>query len=502
MFNVGVIEAAATLDDSDYRNKLMRMPGLAKSTLSKVAGIAAGFLSFGAAAAGIKESVQAFIVQENAVKGVAAALKDSGMAEELEDYAGELQKVTTYGDEATLQAMSLGLNMGIAEGKIKDASKAAIGLATAYKMDLNTAMTMIAKANAGQTGALSRYGIELDKSKTKEEQFNELLGKGVDAFALAEEQARTTGGRLQQMGNAWGDLKEAVGEFIVNLFGVGDAAGGIMSVMQDLTVQIKENMGEWVFAIRSVYYDIEANVKKTWAVVEPAIMYLGRAFVAGCNDIVAIGQWAFENFGKVWENLPDVFIAMGKDILQFWRNIFDGLLHLAVNLGKAIWTAIKGGGAEGFKDMVDQLLEDAVRTVADAGGATEKALRDAGVTPFPEMESGDLAGMVDQYRQIGERFSQIDAQRAEKQAKLEADYARKLEESRKAGNGKTAQGAGGGPEATKKDNVAGSFSAAILSAMLGNGSPEKETAANTKELVRELKKTNAKITDGMEEVYT
>jgi hypothetical protein len=60
----------------------------------------------------------------------------------------------------------------------------------------------------------------------------------------------------------------------------------------------------------------------------------------------------------------------------------------------------------------------------------------------------------------------------------------------------------GGPEATKKDNVAGSFSAAILSAMLGSGSPEKETAANTKELVRELKKTNAKITDGMEEVYT
>ena len=729
MFNVGVIEAAATLDDSDYRSKLQAMPGMAKAAMGKIAALAAGFLSFGALAAGIKDSIKLFTVQENAVNGVAAALRnqernmaaqqgqmdsyagavrrgadatrraadntrqvigqstqmttafggmrnnlraatiaaaglaavyggdmgqnmrdaakagddhaksmvrdsaamaqatvagkqfndqmrhgadamngmvsgekqvvgqaarvttafggmrnnlraatiaaagltalyaggidqsmrlvagagdeqaksmtryrsavvlataasgrfnaqarngadamkrvDAGAAQadarykrlvdDLAEYAGELQKATVYGDETILQAMSLGMNMGIQGGQIKQAAKAAIGLAAAYNLDLNTSMKLIAKANSGSTAALQHYGITLDKTKSQTEQFNELLKKGADSFALAEAQAQTTGGRIQQMSNAWGDLKETIGEFIVNLFDVGEATGGITDMMVDLSATIKKNMNEWVYETRKVYYNVEAFAKETWALLEPMLKLLKELCINGLKDILAIGVWTYENFNTLWSSLPDIFAGVGRDILQYWRNIFDTLVNLAVNLGKAIWQAIKGEGTAGFKVMADQLVNDAISVVADVGRETEAALQKAGVSPFPEMKGGDWQGMVDQYKQLGKEWERIEADRIAKQAKLEEDYAKKLWESKRGGSGQFAKQPiqeEGGPAKNSRESVAGSFSAAILSAMLGSGSPEKETAANTKELVRELKKTNAKITDGMEEVYT
>lgn len=489
------IGAKVALDDSAYRQTLMQMGDMTKSILGKVAGFAGAYMGVIGLKSAVEGSVKAFMVQEDAVDDLEDALHIKGadqFSEKLQQVASDLQLVTTYGDEATMATMALGINMGIPAAKMEDATKAAMGLAAAYNIDLNTAMQLIAKANAGQTGTLSRYGIVLDQTKSKEEQFAELLQRGKDAFPLAE--ADTLSGKLQQLQNVWGDLMEVVGEFIVELFDVGNTSEGVTQMVSDATAYIKQNLQEWVFEIKYVYAYIEAGIKAVWAIFEPAVTYLWQCFKAGISNIVAIAQWGFENAGKIWENLPDIFVGIGKDILQYWKNIFNGLLNLAINLGKAIWTAIKGGGIEGFKKTFDQLCADAVKTVADSGKYSEEALVRAGVSAFPKLQTGDFGGMVDKYRKIGDTFAQIDADRAAKQARLEEDYARKLERSR-APKGKPGQQPGG----AGKESVAGSFSAAMLNAMLGAGSPEKETAKNTKEMVRlqreQLKKSGTATAD-------
>lgn len=488
MFNAGIIEAAATLDDSQYKQKLQGMPGMAQKMLGKFAGLAAGYLSFKAGVGAIKACTSAFMVQEDAVDNLEDALRlkgAEGYSAELQQLASDLQKTTTYGDELTMGVMAQGLNMGLAADKIGDATQAAMGLAAAYNIDLNTAMQLVAKANAGQTGTLSRYGIVLDQTKSKQEQFAELLKKGKDFMPLAE--ADTLSAKLTQLQNAWGDLTEVVGQFIVELFGVGDASGGAMEIITACTAYLQQNMDEWVFCIRSVYYEVEAGVKAVWAIFEPAVTFLWQCFKAGMTNIINICKWGFENAGKIWENLPSIFVGIGKDILQYWKNVFTGLLNLAKKLGKAIWRAIEGDGLDGFKDMFNQLCQDAVKTISDSGKYTEEALSRAGVSALPEMQSGDFSGMVDKYKNIGSKFDAIDRERREKQQRLEFNYARKLEEKArgKKGRGTGAAAAAGGPEAAAaKTDVAGSFSAAVLSAMLGAGSPEKETAKNTKEMVR------------------
>ncbi len=47
---------------------------------------------------------------------------------------------------------------------LQQATKSAIGMASVFKVDLHSAATMVAKAMAGSTAALSRYGIKVDDS--------------------------------------------------------------------------------------------------------------------------------------------------------------------------------------------------------------------------------------------------------------------------------------------------------------------------------------------------
>ena len=483
MFNLGTLGAAVTLDDSQYRQKLQQLGGNTRSILGKVAGFAAAYVGFNTLKSAVEGSVKAFMKQEDAVDDLEDALAAkgaSGYGEQLQKLASDLQLVTTYGDEATMATMALGMNMGIPAAKMEDATKAAMGLAAAYKMDLNTAMQLIAKANAGNTSALSRYGIQIDETKSKQEQFAQVLAQGKQAFPLAE--ADTLSGKLQQLANVWSDLTEAVGEFIVELFGVGDASGDVAETMKNATDYIKKNMHEWVLEIKYVYAYFEAGIKAAWAIFEPAVTFMWQSFKAGASNIVAIAQWGFENAGKIWENLPDIFYGIGKDILQFWKNIFKGLLNLAKNLGEAIWTAIKGGGLDGFKQTWDKLCRDAVKTINDSGRFTEEALAKAGVSAFPEMQTGNFGEMVEKYKHLADKFAEIDSERAAKQATLEANYAAKLERSK---SPKRNPKSGGAEEAGNgKNDVAGSFSSAVLNAMLGAGTPEKETAKNTREMVR------------------
>ena len=489
MFNLGTIGAAVTLDDSQYRLQLQNLGNETKSMLGKIAGIGAAYIGFNSLKSAVEGSIKAFTVQENAVNALERALANKGASaysEQLQQLASDLQAVTTYGDEATIATMALGINMGLPAEKMKDATKAAMGLAAAYSMDLNTAMQLMAKAYSGNTGALSRYGIKLDETKNKQEQFTEILEQGKKAFPLAE--AQTTSQKLTQLSNAWGDLMEVIGEFIVELFDVKTATSDLTNTISNATAFIQSNVNKWVFEIKYVSAYFEAGVKAVWALFEPAVTYITQIVTSGVKNVIAIGQWGFDNSAKIWTALPDVFAAIGRDIVVIMKNVFNGLLNLAKNLGAAIWKAIKGDGLDGFKATWEKLQQDAIKTLSDSGRFTDAALKKAGVSAFPELQSANYNDMIEKYRNIDKTFNRIDRERMEKQYKLEAEYAAKLEKSKKPQNK-----SGGADEAGKKNNVAGSFSSAVLNAMLGAGTPEQETAKNTKEMVRLQRNTIAKI---------
>lgn len=499
MAEVAAIEAKFTLDDSDFRNKLENAPKVAQDAMSKGGGIlsqavgtaigtmAASYVqkAIGGAIGFVKSSMKAFMEQDEASRSLRASLRNIGeeynlQSQALEKYAGDLQKVTRYGDETTVKAMSMGINMGISAGKIKDATKAAMGLAAAYGMDLNTSMQLVAKASQGNAGALSRYGITVDATKSRHEQFNQVLKKGIANFELAKESAKTLAGQLGQAAGAYGDLQETIGQCIVEMFNLDEAGGSIADMLSELNEKIQEHKDEWIFSIKQVYYFLEAGVKAVWETAKPVVMLVVDIFKTGFKNIYSIIEWTFENAGKIVRNFPDIIMGVMNDIVNYIWNRLKMLLDVFVNFWSAVWRAIRHGEIEGFSEMLETWKEDALTLYSDIGEETKAAMKRAGVTEL-HIESPDYSKVIDDYKGLGDRLVEIDRTRQKKQEKEEERYQRRLREKNMAMQDKSKKRNAMGPdEAVVKMNVMGSFSAAVLDAMLGASTPEKETAKNTR----------------------
>jgi len=164
----------------------------------------------------ISKSIQAFGEQEMAVQKVAAAIRSHGgnVSETLpimEQFASEMQRITTYGDEQVLAMQAMASSMGVSAEQMQSVIRSAIGLASALNMDVMTAVKAASAAVQGKTGALQEYIPALSKCKTEEEKLAEVQKLSASGFAQAKAEAETSVGKLKQLANAWGDLAETVG---------------------------------------------------------------------------------------------------------------------------------------------------------------------------------------------------------------------------------------------------------------------------------------------------
>ena len=184
----------------------------------------------------------------------------------MEAFAASMQKVTVLGDEAVLELASLGASLGKLSGQaLKDATKAAIGLSAALGIDAISAMRLVSRAAIGDTATLARYGIKLSETLSPQEKFNELLRIGAQSFSLAEGQAKTFSGQVAQLGNAWGDVKEKIGEALMPVaMAFIEAMRTNLPLIQEKVVGVAKAFAEW-FEERGgaarLIADLEAIVK-------------------------------------------------------------------------------------------------------------------------------------------------------------------------------------------------------------------------------------------------
>ena len=238
--NLGTMYAALALDPSNFNNTLNGLPDEAQAVFSKIQGIIGRAFSFEEVITFGKNSLKAFMEQENAVNAYSSALRNLGFeyqarTREANAFASEMQKITKYGDEMTVSAMAQGIKLGIDPSQIQQATKAAMVMAEKYGMDLPSAMMLLGRASQGQTQMLTRYGIVLDETLSAEEKFNQLLKMGADEFNLVTDAANTTEGRITRAMNAIGDTMELIGEQIANaLLPLADMTTQAFSMLNSL----------------------------------------------------------------------------------------------------------------------------------------------------------------------------------------------------------------------------------------------------------------------------
>lgn len=187
----------------------------------------------------VTATIQAFGQQEMVLQKLSAAVRTNGgnVSEVLpimQQFASDIQAITTYGDEQVHSMMAMATSMGVNSGQMDIVMRSAIGLSTALGMDVTTATKAAASAIQGKTGMLQEYIPSLVKCKTEEEKLAQVQRLSESGFAQAEAAANTLDGKLKQAANAWGNLQEVMGEaFAPTVKAVAGLIKGICALLTE-----------------------------------------------------------------------------------------------------------------------------------------------------------------------------------------------------------------------------------------------------------------------------
>jgi uncharacterized membrane protein len=290
--------------------KIKDVGNSAENTADKFRNMRGTFLAMGAAGAAITGVLALFtksaLEQQVGVNLLDNALQNVGHSyaaekESIEAVIGALQDKTNIGDEDQRQSLATLIALtGDYEVSLQ-ALEVIADMATAMQMDFSVDSILVAKALAGQTSSLSRYGITIDSSATK----TEVLAALTEKFGGAAEAAANP---MTQLGNRTGDFAQAIGDVLVPL------VMKLLPTMERLTKSTVEFM--------------ENNEGLTTAVVILAGV-LGALLIVGGAIGLLIPTMAFAYAGLA----SAVAVATGAKLLftaALWGNVAAWIaLHAA-----------------------------------------------------------------------------------------------------------------------------------------------------------------------------
>ncbi len=215
--------------------------------------------AFQKASAAVRACVEAYSTQEQAerrLQTVLTATQDAvGMsAQELFNLAESLQAVTTYSDQEIIAVEQvLAATRKISRSVMPQATKAVLDMAAATGEDATNAAERLAQAladPAGEIESLKEAGIQLSEEQKKNVQtaqdqndiyaaqqiiLDEVAGTYGD---MAQAIADTDTGKLEKIGNVWQDIKEGLGEGLLNA--ISPALDWLYERLQDINGIIEE----------------------------------------------------------------------------------------------------------------------------------------------------------------------------------------------------------------------------------------------------------------------
>lgn len=214
-------------------------------------------------------ATKAFADAEDSETSFRAALKATGKeasisVDNMKALTSELQKVTTYEDDAQLKALGLVQSLSnLSEDGLKAILPRMLDFSAAMGLDLQTTASLFGKTIGSTTNALSRYGIQIEDGLEGDKKLLALTTALDSKFKdYAQTTAKLGTGPMKQLLNTLGDLAESFGE-------------AILPVINELIPPIKVAIEQ--------FSNLDINTKK--------MIITGAAFAAAAGPIVgAIGN--------------------------------------------------------------------------------------------------------------------------------------------------------------------------------------------------------------------
>lgn len=330
----------------------------------------------------LKDSIKEAAESEKVEAALAAALDTTGKsasmsAKHFNDYAGQLQDLSIYDDEAIKGAQTLLIQLTNLDQKGLDAAtRGSIGLASVLKVDLQSASQVVTKAMEGNFQTLGRYGIKVRETGTLEEKRADLLAKLEVFYKRAEAETDAYAGAMAQLKNSYHDTQEQIGNAVVKSEGFKDIIVLLKTAIQDFGTMLSKDVGGGISLVGGAFKTVENMIRTQFG---PALLMLRleSAKYAKEQKTAESVVWAAK---KAWEELNKVLKTQGIDlrnILPSWLQVktaVTGPIKPVVDLGAAAKTL----GVTLRTDLLTQLktLESNLRTLTAAGQLTPKAIEE------------------------------------------------------------------------------------------------------------------------------
>lgn len=329
--------------DSQTNTVGQSLGGLVK----KIAGAAAAYVGFNQAkdfltdcVTGVMELERANTRLETLMMNVEGTTK--AQVQELIEYGDALELVTTIEGDAAMAGASQLATFQLSADTIKtlmpafeDLAVAQYGVNVSQEQMINSG-NLIGKVMNGSTGALTKAGVsftaaqeQILKTGTESEKaaaLVEVLGKNFGG--LAQQMAQTDEGRIRQLKNAWGSVKDEVG------FAVLPAVSSLVQYVAAHIPQIRDTVTNVMQSISSTFGNVWNAAKEIFASIKSAVQENADKFNSLKEPIEGIGT---SLSGVLNVNIP--LLNLVKDTL------IPGIVSLLGTAAQAVAFVVKNWDA-------------------------------------------------------------------------------------------------------------------------------------------------------------
>ncbi len=388
------------------------------SLFAKVSAGAFGVLNIVGAVKGaigaVKEFTAANDAQAEAEAKLAQVMRNTMDASDdeiksIKDLTAAQQKLGIVGDEVQLAgAQELGTYLEKAESLKKlipvmnDMVAQQYGYNATQESAVNIA-TMMGKVMEGQVGALSRYGYKFDEAQEKILKYGteaekvatlaEVIGESVGG--MNEALAQTPEGRMKQLSNALGDIKERIGteftkigvallpavnkvmpyvEKVLDLTSrgidaiiskVASISGYIAPLMRpilDIFNKVKSNLSGFADYLRPVQNLLEEHILPVFQKVWNTVSGMVGEFIDFVANSVLLKD-IFNFVGKIAGALYDVIGKLIDGLKWTWNKVIMPILNGIEKVYRWIkGTDLKGGSSKAITDTPSSKKDEEQKT--------------------------------------------------------------------------------------------------------------------------------------------
>jgi len=379
--NVGTLNVKLVANTGKFTAGMKTAGKSVKGFRSSVAGAMGGISKFGllltggGILVGMNKMLNLAQDQIDAEKKLEAVLRATGGAAgytsgELQKMAADLQKVTNYGDEVTLNAMAMMATFRNIKGDVfKESIKSVQDMATVMDQDLRSTVVQVGKAlNDPIKGltALGRVGVSFTEQQKSQIKAMQKSGDimGAQKVILAELKGEFGGAAeamvnpMTQLKNTMGDLGETIGKSVLPY---------LKLFASDMTNYLSKSMDD----AKGKADGLNDSVGKIADVI--SIMVNGfRAGFAALQGGLAVAFLGFAQFYKLLSRVPGVG-SQFKGIAQTAQEMADAMLESA----NTKWAAVKFDLPSERVAELNKKLANTPDAAKGAGDAINKAALDA-----------------------------------------------------------------------------------------------------------------------------